>query len=494
MPRVLVVDDDRAVRHLIGEAFADSKYEVIAAGSVKEAIEQMQIELPDVVLLDIQLPDASGLEAFSRFKEIDGQLPVIYITGSGTSDTAIEAMKIGAFDYLLKPLDLQQVFHTVEQAAEVRRLARVPVHVDEKVTPDEKVDQIVGRSTKMQDVFKAIGRVAGQHVTVLIRGESGTGKELVARAIYQHGQRRTGPFLAVNCAAIPEHLLESELFGHERGAFTGADRQRVGKFEQCNGGTLFLDEIGDMPHLLQSKILRLLQEQQFQRVGGSETIQTDVRIVAATHRDLEKMVADGDFREDLLYRLNGYTIMLPPLRERGDDLILLIQHYLAKLSRQLNRQIDGVSTEALEILRRHDWPGNIRELEGVLRQTLLQTTGAIIAPEFLPHRLLKGPLEERSQGPAAHLAAPLSNEHSQEPHRLAFDLKVFIESRLTDRSSDLYAETLEVMERYLLTQILSRANGNQSETSRILGITRGSLRHKIRSLGITIENTIDPGK
>ena len=243
----------------------------------------------------------------------------------------------------------------------------------------------------MQEVYKAIGRVAPQDVTVLILGESGTGKELVARAIYQHSRRAAGPFLAINCAAIPETLLESELFGHEKGAFTGADRRRIGKFEQCHGGTLFLDEIGDMTPLTQTKVLRVLQEQQFERVGGNETIQTDVRVIAATNRDLEQLIAAGQFRSDLYYRLNVFTIRLPPLRERDDDLPLLVMHFLRRFSRELGKDTYGIAPEALDVLRRHPWPGNVRELQSVLKQALLQATGPILAPESLaPDRHLRG--------------------------------------------------------------------------------------------------------
>jgi two-component system nitrogen regulation response regulator GlnG len=305
----------------------------------------------------------------------------------------------------------------------------------------------------------------------------------VARAIYQHSKRRERPFLAVNCAAIPDQLLESELFGHEKGAFTGADRQRIGKFEQCNGGTIFLDEIGDMPPTLQSKVLRLLQQQEFQRVGGNETIRTDVRIVAATNRDLEQMVSGGEFREDLLYRLNGYTIQLPPLRDRGDDLTILIQHFLARISSEIKREIQGLATATLDALREYRWPGNVRELEGVLRQTLLQATGTIIVPEFLPPAIANPP------SAVDNLTFGLADEGSGLPH----DIKQFLKQRLDAQSVNVYAETLEMMERFLLSEVLTLAEGNQSEAARTLGITRGSLRHKIRSLGISIESKVSAG-
>ncbi|MCA9197607.1 MAG: sigma-54-dependent Fis family transcriptional regulator [Planctomycetales bacterium] len=488
MGTVLLVDDDRTIRHIVSKAFGQTHHQVIAAQHVEDGLRIIRDHSPDVVLLDIELPEITGFEAFDKIKALDSKLPVVYITGGGTSDTAIEAMKLGAFDYLLKPLDLRKVRDVVESAMDIRKLMNEPVAIRSAISPEDHGDQIVGRSPEMQEVFKAIGRVAPQDVTVLIRGESGTGKELVARAIYQHSLRKDQPFLTVNCAAIPEHLLESELFGHEKGAFTGAEQRRIGKFEQCHGGTLFLDEIGDMPPLLQSKILRLLQQKEFQRVGGNETIRVDVRIVAATNRHLEQMVADGDYREDLLYRLNGYCISLPALRDRGDDLNLLIEHFLSRISRSLNRSIDGVSNEALEILRAYRWPGNIRELEGVVRHSVLQTNGTIIAAEFLPQPI------KTTIGKAEIVRGSndlnLDSSSVSEPPS---DLRAFISQQLTNQSANLYAETLELMERYLLAEVLRVADGNQSEAARILGITRGSLRHKIRSLGITIESKIDAG-
>src|SRR5437762_11155305 len=293
-------------------------------------------------------------------------------------------MKQGAYDYLFKPLDLNQLRRVVAEALQVAQRMRAPAVVAETAADPDVEGAIVGSCPAMREVYKAIGRVAAQNVPVLITGESGTGKELVARAIYQHGPRAKAPFLALNCAAIPENLLESELFGHEKGAFTGADRRRIGKFEQCHGGTIFLDEIGDMPLSLQAKVLRLLQEQAFERVGGNETIRTDVRLIAATHRDLKAWSAEGKFRADLYYRLSVFTIPLPPLRERGDDLPLLVQHYLRRFSRELGREVRDVAPEALERLRNGSWPGNIRELQSVLKQALLQASGTVLLPAFLP--------------------------------------------------------------------------------------------------------------
>lgn len=481
MPSVLVIDDDRAVRHMIEQAFQDKDITVLAAGTAQEGYQAVEEHHPDVVLLDIILPEQSGLEVFGQLRQMDAKLPVIFITAGGTSDTAIEAMKLGAHDYLLKPLDLAQVRMLTEQALEIRRQMHVPVNVAQPESADTPGDVLIGRSPEMQEVLKSIGRVAHQPVTVLIRGESGTGKELVARAIYQHSDRADGPFLAVNCAAIPEALLESELFGHEKGAFTGADRQRIGKFEQCSGGTIFLDEIGDMSLLVQSKVLRLLQDQRFERVGGNRMVETDVRIISATHQNLEEMVAKGEFRTDLYYRLNSFTIELPPLRDRGSDILLLLQHYLARLSRELGKDVHSIAPAALQTLMEYSWPGNVRELQSVLKQCLLYATGPVIVPEFLPESLSH---ERRSTEPGSGKLRP-------EPDETNGDFEAFLEERLASGSNALHGESIEWLERHLIVRVLRVTGGNQSKAADLLGITRGSLRNKIRSLGITIGQVVD---
>ena len=362
---------------------------MLTAEAPAEGLALAEAHRPDVIVLDMQLPGASGLDVFRKLRALDARTPVIFITGKSTTDTAIEAMKLGAYDYLFKPVELSQLRQVIDRAVALSRLAHVPAVVAEGGAVDERADAIIGRCPAMQEVYKAIGRVAPQDVTVLILGETGTGKELVARAIYQHSRRAGGPFLAINCAAIPENLLESELFGHEKGAFTGADRRRIGKFEQCNGGTLFLDEVGDMAPLTQAKMLRLLQEQKFERLGGNETVTTDVRVLAATNQDLEALVAQGKFRQDLYYRLSVFTIRLPPLRERGDDLLLLVQHYLRRFNRELGKDVQTVAPEALEVLRQYPWPGNVRELQSALKQALLRASGSVLMPEFLPEALTK---------------------------------------------------------------------------------------------------------
>jgi len=478
MPSVLVVDDSPASIRILRGSLADMDVEVLAAESAAEALDLIAARHPSVVVLDIVLPDQSGLASFEQIRRLDPQLPVIFVTASGTSDTVIEAMKQGAFDYLVKPLDVSQVRHLVEQALKIRRFMYVPVCTSELDEADPGgTDLLIGRCEAMQHVYKAIGRVAQQNIPVLIRGESGTGKELVARAIYQHSSRCKGHFLAVNCAAIPESLLESELFGHEKGAFTGANVRRVGKFEQCNGGTLFLDEVGDMTPLMQSKVLRVLQDRRFERVGGNETIESDVWIVTATNRDLEAMVAQGQFRADLYYRLNGYPITLPPLRERGSDIPILVEHFLKLFGREFNKTtLRDVSSDAMEILARYPWPGNVRELQSTLRQAMLVATGPVLLPEFLPAELRKFADEP--------VAAPLD---ADSPLRA---LDGYFQEQIRAGTTSLYADSLACLERILLSRVLHHTGGNQSQAAQILGITRGSLRNKLRENGIRVTQSV----
>src|ERR1700681_1771989 len=388
MAHLLLIDDDPVlIPEQVRQAFPAPRYRVEVADTGAEGIRCVANEPPDVILLDLRLPDQSGLDVYQQIRKIDARIPVIFVTLAKTAEAAIEAMKQGAYDYLFKPLDLHQLRRVVGEALEVARRMREPAVLTE-TAPDPDVDgAIVGSCPAMREVYKAIGRVAAQNVPVLITGESGTGKELVARAIYQHGPRAKAPFLALNCAAIPEQLLESELFGHEKGAFTGADRRRIGKFEQVSGGTLFLDEIGDMPLALQAKMLRLLQEQSFERVGGNETVRTDVRLIAATNRDLRAWAQEAKFRPDLYYRLGVFTIPLPPLRERGDDVPLLVQHCLRRFSRELGRENREAAPDTLERLRNYSWPGNIRELQSTLKQALLRASGPVLLPAFLPDAL-----------------------------------------------------------------------------------------------------------
>jgi two-component system nitrogen regulation response regulator GlnG len=480
VPTLLVIDDEPLILDCFRYLFPASDVKLVTAASASEGIGLLNEHRPDVITLDIGLPDMSGLDAFRRIREIDARVPVILVTGQGTAASAIEAMRLGAFEYVLKPLDPDPLCELLKRAFEVSRLMRVPATVADANSGEEADvetgDLLIGRCPAMQDVYKSIGRVASQDVTALILGESGTGKELVARAIYHYSRRADKPFLAINCAAIPENLLESELFGHEKGAFTGADRRRIGKFEQCHEGTLFLDEVGDMTPMTQTKILRVLQEKQFERVGGSETIQSDVRVIAATNRDLEARVAAGQFRGDLLYRLNVFTIRLPPLRDRGDDVALLARHFLKRFSRDFGKEARDYSPEALDLLSHYDWPGNIRELQSVVKQALLEAVGPVIVPDFLP----------QSVRPDQSTAATTGSQPQQDSGELA----AFIRERLQAGSTDLHAEALTMLERVLLPEVLKHTGGNLSRAARILGITRPTLRTKLADAGLAIERSV----
>src|SRR5436309_4376477 len=480
MANLLLIDDDPdLLPDQMRQVFPAPAHRVESAPTGSAGLERARDARPDVILLDLRLPDQSGLDVLRQLRQIDARIPVVLVTVVRSADAAIEAMRQGAYDFLLKPLDLQKLDRVLGEALKVARLMREPAVVV-RTPPDEDQpgEAIVGSSPAMQEVYKAIGRVADQTFPVLITGESGTGKELVARAIYQHGPRAKAPFLALNCAAIPEPLLESELFGHEKGAFTGAERRRIGKFEQCNGGTLFLDEIGDMPLPAQAKLLRVLQEQAFERVGGSETVRTDVRLIAATHRDLKTWSDEGKFRQDLYYRLGVFTIHLPPLREGGDDLELLAQFYLRRVSRDLGREVREVAPEALERLRAYSWPGNMRELQSVLKQALLRAHGPVLLPEFLP---------EFPEAPAAP-AAPMGSLGG------GFDPEAFLRKRLGPDSRDLYAEIHRELDRLVLPRVLEHTGGNQARAAHLLGIARRTLRTKRGELGLLVKRTVGAGE
>ncbi len=478
MPTLLIVDDEPNILLAFRRAFRDGPVEVLTASTAAEGLGLAGERRPDVVVLDVRLPDRTGLEVLRELQTLDARCPVVFITGQGTTDTAIEAMKLGAFDYLLKPLELSHLRAVLDRAFAISRLMRVPAVVAaDGPADDDRADAIVGRCPAMQEVYKAIGRVAAQDVAVLITGASGTGKELVARALYQHGRRADKAFLAVNCAAIPETLLESELFGHEKGAFTGADRRRIGKFEQCDGGTLFLDEVGAMTPALQAKMLRVLQDQRFERLGGTETVRTDVRVLAATNTDLGAAVAAGRFRQDLYYRLGVFTIHLPPLRERCDDLSLLVRHYVRRFGRELGKEVREVAPEALEALRRCPWPGNVRELQSVMKQALLRATGPVLLPDFLP-----AGFGQPAEATAAAGAEPPDA-----------GLEELIDERLRAGGGDLYDAAVRWLERRLLTRVLRHTGGNQVQAAKLLGINRGSVRSKARDLGIRIDRTVSDG-
>jgi DNA-binding NtrC family response regulator len=477
MAHLLLIDDDpELLSEKVHHVFPAPAHRVEIARTGEEGLRRLADAPPEVVLLDLRLPDQSGLDVLRKIRQIDARIPVVFVTVARSADSAIEAMKQGAYDYLLKPLDLQKLDRVIGEALKVVRLMRQPAVAG--ATPpsdDQPSEAIVGYCPAMLEVYKAIGRVAEQCFPVLITGESGTGKELVACAIYQHGPRAAAPFLALNCAAIPEQLLESELFGHEKGAFTGADRRRIGKFEQCHGGTIFLDEIGDMPLLTQAKILRLLQEQTFERVGGNETIRTDVRLIAATHRDLKAWSAEGKFRADLYYRMAVFTVHLPPLRERGDDLKLLVEHYLDRCNRDLGREVREVAPETLERLQNYSWPGNIRELQSIIRQAMLKASGPVLLPAFLPEPL---------DGPEIAASPP---SPAEEPGVQTFSIR----QRLAPEVRDLYAAMHRQLDRLLLPRVLEYTDGSQQHAALLLGIARQTLRQKLRVLGLSDSRSSD---
>jgi two-component system nitrogen regulation response regulator GlnG len=480
MPTLLIIDDEPNVRYSLEKVLSSASLTVRAAGTAMEGLDSVRSDPPDVVILDVRLPDMSGLEVYRLIRRIDARLPVIVITAHGTTETAIEAMKLGAFEYLLKPLDLAQLRDVVGRAVHLSRISRLPAVYDENPQPLAEGGQLVGSSSPMQELYKSIGRIAPQDVTVLIQGESGTGKELVARAIYQHSRRSTAAFLAINCAAIPEPLLESELFGYERGAFTGADRRRIGRFEQANGGTLFMDEVGDMTPATQAKLLRLLQEGEFERVGGNTTIRTDIRIIAATNQDLESLVAADRFRQDLFYRLNVLTIRVPPLRDHLDDLPALVEYFLERMNRELDRHVQNVSPQAMQLLRQHAWPGNVRELQSAVKYALVHTPGDTLTPECLPVQL-----REVTSGAVGASAGRAPSERGDDG-----ELARLVRELLHNGGGNIYHRVQAVVDRAVLQAALEHVKGNQVEAAEVLGISRNTLRSKLRALGLIVEKQV----
>lgn len=479
MPAILVADHNPESLSQIEMTASQSELAVLVAADSEDLISKANAVEVDVVILDADF-DEQGLSLYQRLADSDQHLPVIIVADRANSRQAIEATRLGALDYLVKPLNEHELQRVIARAIEVRRFAAEPIALNPASPEDEEGDAMIGQCTAMQDVYKSIGRVAGQNVTVLVRGESGTGKELVARAIFQFGNRSEAPFMAINCAAIPDALLESELFGHEKGSFTGADRQRIGKFEQCDNGTLFLDEIGDMSMVLQSKLLRVLQDQTFERVGGGQTIKTNVRVISATHRDLEAMVKSGQFRGDLFYRLNGYTIELPPLRKREGDLIYLLEHFRVVSNLELGKSVTRFSPDSIERLSEYDWPGNIRELQSVIRKAILQTSGKVVIPDFMP-----------TLGFSSEDDVVLGNESNDESvSTLKSEIQKLIQQKVQSGEQNVYDSLIERVERELLTQVLIATEGHQVGAASILGITRTTLRTKIKKLGIQISRSV----
>ena len=474
MNSILVIDDDDQLRKSFEKLLTQEGYEVRSAASGEAGIQAVEAQCPDLAILDIRLPGMNGLAVFERLHAMEPKLPVIIMTAFGTTETAIKATKMGAFDYILKPFDIPDMLNTIRQALSAGRFMRTPVHMNSMPDKADR-DAMIGKSPAMQEVYKAIGRVAATDATVLIRGDSGTGKELAARAIYQHSQRANRPFLVINCVAIPDTLLESELFGYEKGAFTGASHRRIGKIEQANGGTIFLDEIGDMPINLQAKILRLLQERCIERLGGRETITVDVRIVAATNRNLEQMIAAGHFREDLYYRLKVITIWLPPLSQRIDDIEALANYHLAKHAAELGLDAPPLTREALAALRQLPWPGNVRELSNTLQKALIFNRGAPLRQEDI----LNAVREDHTRVCATGL------ESYEECLRqwIREELRNSQDEHLFESATDRFAALL-------IRETLNYTDGNRSRAAKLLGITRPTLHAKIEKYHLSFKTSV----
>ena len=447
-PRVLVVDDDRAHRTMLRAVLAGAGYAALEADDGDVALDVVRSEPVDVVLLDLRMPRVGGIEALEAIHSARPDLPVVLMTAYASVDTAVAAMKKRAFDYLTKPVDVEDLRRTLDKALEFHRLEEENRLLRERLGERFNFSSIIGRSRAMRELFETLALVAPSDATVLITGESGTGKELVANAIHEGSPRRDKPFVKVNCAALHENLLESELFGHERGAFTGATAQRKGRFEVAHGGTLFLDEIGDMSPATQAKVLRVLQEGEFERLGGTRTLRVDVRVLAATHRDLEAMVAEGAFRQDLYYRLSVVPVHLPPLRERREDIPVLAEHFLRVYAGKNRKEVRGFHPAAMDLLVRHDWPGNVRELQNAVERAVILCLGDRITPQELPPALRAagaspGPAPGREAGP----------------------------------------RSLKEAERELILRTLEETGGNRTRAARLLGISRQTLLNKLREYG-----------
>ncbi|MHB8078539.1 MAG: sigma-54-dependent transcriptional regulator [Candidatus Krumholzibacteriia bacterium] len=450
--RLLIVDDEANQRESLGGFLVKQGYDVVLAADGETALRILRDDIVDVMITDVRMPDMDGVELLARAKGVNPLVEVIVVTAFGTIAHAVEAMRRGATGYLAKPIDLDEIELLVQKAVEKRSLVSEVRLLRRQVAEAHSFAGIVAESPAMTAALDLAARAAATDATVLIRGESGTGKELVARAVHRASARREGPFVAVNCAAFAETLLESELFGHERGAFTGADRQRAGRFEAADGGTLFLDEIGDLPQPLQIKLLRVLQERSFERVGGNETLNVDVRIVAATHRDLERMVADGTFRQDLYYRLDVISIRLPPLRERRADIPALLEHFREKYTLLYGKTLTGISREATDRLVKHAYPGNVRELENLMARLVVLARGPVATLADLP-----GGVGDETR------AVPSTG-------------------RLDDFRGDL-PRFVEEIEQRIVREALDASGGNQSQAAREVGLTERNLRYKLRKWG-----------
>lgn len=450
MDRILIVDDEEIMRESLTDWLKEDGYEVLAVEDGFKALQAVQEGNWSVMLVDLKMPRMDGLEVLREVKRLGINIPVIIITAYATVDTAVAAMKEGAYDYIIKPFNPEELGLSIKKIIEHQHLVKENIILRKELSRRYQFQDIIGKSAKMQEVFELIKTVAPTKSTVLIQGESGTGKEMVARAIHEASSRNDGPFVALACGALPETLLESELFGHEKGAFTGAASQKKGKIEIADGGTLFLDEIGDISSKSQVDLLRFLQEKDFRRLGGTETIKVDVRIIAATKQDLKKLVDEGKFRDDLFYRLNVITLTVPPLRERGEDIPLLVSHFLEKFNIETGKKIEKITEGALNIIMDYNWPGNVRELENTIEHSVVVTEENVIFPEALPDFLKKRGAIRISQN-----------------------------------------KSLQEIERQHIVNVLKENKGNISRTAEILGINRVTLYRKIKEYNIKIEGSAE---
>jgi len=443
--RILVVDDEVSARSALSEILTDEGYKVKIAADGFRALAAASDFGPDLVLTDLKMPGMTGLELLARLHEQDPEVAVVVMTAFGAVESAVEAMRSGAADYLTKPLNSDELLIVLNRCLESAKLRRETKQLRTQLNEKFRFDNIIGQSPEMQTVFKSVQQIAPSRATVLISGESGTGKERVAASIHHNSERSSKPFVKLHCAALAESLLESELFGHERGAFTGADRRREGRFEQANGGTLFLDEIGDISLSTQVKLLRVLQENEFERVGSNQPIKVDVRLVAATNRDLKKMIANGAFREDLYYRLNVINLRLPPLRDRSSDVPALVVHFADLYARQNKKEIDRFDEEAMRILKAYSWPGNVRELENVVERAIVLSEGPILTKKLLPPELGQE-VEAKSAGPIPQIPG----------------------------------SSLEEIERYAILQTLAQVGGSTTKAADLLGISVRKIQYRLQ--------------
>lgn len=482
LPTILVADDDRSIRTVLTQALGRAGYQVRATSSAATLWRWVEDGEGDVAITDVIMPDENGLDLIPRIRRIRPEMPVIVMSAQSTLTTAVQATQRGAFEYLPKPFDLTDLLAAVDRA--LKQPIKAPVHESAPKNVADGQMPLIGRSPAMQEIYRIIARLTTTDLTVMINGESGAGKELVARALHDFGRRRQGPFVAINMAAIPRELIESELFGHERGAFTGATNRHTGRFEQAAGGTLFLDEIGDMPPEAQTRLLRVLQEGEFTSVGGRTPIRANVRIIAATHRDLRALIRTGQFREDLFYRLNVVPIRLPPLRERQDDIPALAQHFLAKAQAEglPAKTIDPV---AMALLSSYRWPGNVRELENVIRRLAALVPQPVITEDVVAYELTERVVAEDVVAPA--VAADSDNINAVIERHIAH---LLASVRASGEEGVLYDRALVELEEPLIRMTLAETRGNQIRAASLLGLNRNTLRKKIRELGIGVQRRV----